>query len=552
MPDLEHTLQGQDLAFLKMVADAWGLELSAPDARSALPILLEALHDPTLVQEMLDVLPVEAREALAALLESDGRMSWALFSRRFGNIRQMGAGKRDRERPDLNPISTSEILWYRALIGRVFLDIPPELQEAAYIPDDLPLHGLRVFQSASIETPPGRPATPRESAIHIPATDRILDDACTYLAASRLGMEPPQFTVTGAALPAAVFRDLLDAIGLLDTNGQPLPEAARAFLESPRPEALLKLLQGWSQSQIFNELRQLPDLVTEGNWTNNPYEARKAVMDWISLVPAGTWWSISAFVSTIHSRHPDFQRPAGDYDSWFIKQAGSGQYLRGFSHWDDVDGALIRYLICGPMHWLGLVNLAAPEIDAPPAAFSLSTWSADLWHSIPPTNLPPDEENLRVTSDGILMMPFRSPRAMRYQAARFCEWLPENREDYRYQVTPDSLEHARAQGLKTSQLLALLRRHGSTPLPPTFIQALERWDQVGVQARLQEATLLRVDSPAILEALRKSRASRWLGEILSPTIIVIKPGAADAIRRVLLEMGYLSSPPGPTDEIDQS
>ncbi len=50
MPDLEHTLQGHDLAFLKMVAEAWGLELSAPDAQSALPQLVEALHDPTLVQ----------------------------------------------------------------------------------------------------------------------------------------------------------------------------------------------------------------------------------------------------------------------------------------------------------------------------------------------------------------------------------------------------------------------------------------------------------------------------------------------------------------------
>ena len=27
----------------------------------------------------------------------------------------------------------------------------------------------------------------------------------------------------------------------------------------------------------------------------------------------------------------------------------------------EVDGALVRFLICGPMHWLGLLDLAASE-----------------------------------------------------------------------------------------------------------------------------------------------------------------------------------------------
>ena len=52
-----------------------------------------------------------------------------------------------------------------------------------------------------------------------------------------------------------------------------------------------------------------------------------------------------------------------------------GDYLRGFSTWDEVDGALVRFLITGPMHWLGLVDLAAPRLPArraPPSALRLS------------------------------------------------------------------------------------------------------------------------------------------------------------------------------------
>ncbi len=49
----------------------------------------------------------------------------------------MGAGKRDREHPHLKPASTSEVLFYRALIARAFFDTDKGPQEFAYIPDDL-------------------------------------------------------------------------------------------------------------------------------------------------------------------------------------------------------------------------------------------------------------------------------------------------------------------------------------------------------------------------------------------------------------------------------
>src|SRR5512143_1055072 len=161
MPDLTQTLQGADLGFLRMVAGAWGLDLNAPDSHSALPGLVEALHDAELVREILDVLPQEALQALQALLENNGCMTWAMFSRRYGEVRSMGPGRRDRERPDLKPASNTEILWYRALIGRAFLHFPPaEPQEYAYIPDDL----LDYLRPVATQAPPliGRPASPGE------------------------------------------------------------------------------------------------------------------------------------------------------------------------------------------------------------------------------------------------------------------------------------------------------------------------------------------------------------------------------------------------------
>jgi len=51
--------------------------------------------------------------------------------------------------------------------------------------------------------------------------------------------------------------------------------------------------------------------------------------------------------------------------------------------------------------------------------------------------------------------------------------------------------------------------------------------------------LLRVSRPEILAELRKVRASRFLGEELSPTVVLLRPGGAEAILQALAELGYL-------------
>ena len=48
-------------------------------------------------------------------------------------------------------------------------------------------------------------------------------------------------------------------------------------------------------------------------------------------------------------------------------------------------------------------------------------------------------------------------------------------------------------------------------------------------------------SADILDALRKTRSARYLGEALNPTTVVVKPGGEEAVRNALAELGYLAS-----------
>ena len=127
-------------------------------------------------------------------------------------------------------------------------------------------------------------------------------------------------------------------------------------------------MPGW-KVKSFNELRQLPGLIFEGEWKNQPVVTREFLLNLLDAIPEGKWWSLSAFINDVKAKYPDFQRPSGDYNSWFIKRESDEEYLRGFEHWDQVDGALIRYFITGILFWLGQVDLAAPEKGEEPTAF---------------------------------------------------------------------------------------------------------------------------------------------------------------------------------------
>jgi hypothetical protein len=259
-------------------------------------------------------------------------------------------------------------------------------------------------------------------------------------------------------------------------------------------------------------------------------------------LPSETWWNLESFVTAIRQDHPDYQRPAGDYDAWIIRHRDSQDYLRGFEHWDQVDGTLIRFLIGGPLYWLGIVDLATPEDSQNVTAFRFSSWSGALLSGQAPVGLPLEESLIQVRSDGRLRIPHLTPRAVRYQVSRFCEWEGEKDEVYRYRLTPASLERARQQGLQLSHLLALLGRH-TKAVPPVLVKALKRWEERGVEAKLESVLVLRFSSPEILQALRSSRAARFLGDPLGPAAVIVKPGAMEKVMAALLELGFLTDEP---------
>ncbi len=534
MPGLVQSLQGQDLGHMRIVAEQWGIALAARDGREGISQLEADL--PGAAAASWQSLADQPREALLALIAADGRLPWSAFVRRFGEPREFGPGRRDKEQPHLNPTSITEQLWYRGLIGRAFFDLPEGLVEFAYIPDEL----LAVLPQQSAETQAfGRPARPEERAVITAASDLIVDQACTFLAGLRAST--PEETLASAEtwlLSFAEMRALLTAAGLLDDKGKPLPDTTRRFLEAPRGKALAQLAHAWLESDDYNDLRLLPGLQAEGNWDNDPVAARRKIIAFLRSAPADQWWNIASVVADVKARQPDFQRPAGDYDSWYLRDQ-NGQYLSGFEHWDQVDGALIAHMVRVTLPALGILDLAATAEGQPAVAFRWSRPAQALLQGKPAGGAKREEQKLRVDSRGKVLVPLFAPRAVRYLLARFCDWLPKQKDGNVYLISAAALDRARKQGLKVSQLVALLKANSSAALPPNLLQALKRWEQQGTQARLGSTLVLRLGSTTALKALRASKAARYLGEPLGPTAVAVKPGAGQQVLGALLELGYL-------------
>jgi len=545
MPDLFQSLHQADYGHLKIIADKWNLPLEAPDARQARVELVDLI----LVRENflrgLEDLQEQARKALIRLEGEGGRIRWFRFVREFGEIREMGAGRRERDHPEASPVSPAEELWYRGLIARGFFDTDTGPQEFAYLPEDLrplireglvPEGGSRPNSSAPLLS---RKATPEERRHPKEASVWILDHSCTLLAAHRIKTDPEVQLMSAGEREIAFLLGLLEEAGLL-LGQEPDPEKLRSYLELSREEALLALWETWRNSRTYSDLERTPGLLVEGEQRGDPYRTRTRVLNWIKNLPPDTWWSISALTAAIKGSNPDFLRVSGDYQSWFIRSEENGQYLRGFEHWDEVEGALIHYLISGPGHWLGVFELAYPEEpeDSRAAAFRLSPWAAALLNGQPPSLPGQEEGSIQVRSKGTLKISRYVDWKVRYQVSRFCEWLEPKQKEYIYRITPESLDRARDQGLEVDHLLVLLENHADA-VPPNLVTALRRWADQGIQAQIGRQIVLRVSSPAVLDALQQSKAKRYLKAQLGPTTVVLQEGGEAYVNDVLVEMGFL-------------
>ncbi|MCA9932855.1 MAG: helicase-associated domain-containing protein [Ardenticatenaceae bacterium] len=547
MRTLEQSLIDHDLIALRVIGEWWEQDLTGMDKVACVKLLAEGLATLDMSLEIQYLSPEETA-AMQDLIAAGGRIPVSTFARAYGEVRQMGPGWLEREEPWFDPANVAESLWYRGFLYRGFDDTAEGTIEFYYLPTEM----MAQFGSTAVSA-----ATPLDHDTLSPTTPPIeystavldsVDDLTTILAiAQRYGLDAnplPQ-------LSSHLINNNPDRLSLLLTLAYELnflrkgeagskvantavTKTAVAWLQQTRESQLRTLVEAWSSSN-WNDLCHTPELACEGEgWQNDPILARTALLD--ALPRNDNWYAIGDLVAFIKESDPDFQRPDGNYDTWYIRDRIADAYVSGFAHWDLVEGRLLRFLLRGPLSWLGLVELAADD----GGLFRL-TERALAWLHTQPAAGHDVSVPIVVQADASVLVPYNADRYQRFQVARISDAAPyQPGKPYLYHLTPNSLAQAQEQGISAERVLQFLQKVSARPLPPSTKRAIERWAERGVEGVLETAVILRVRDAAILDTLSQNPKTRdYLGQRLGDLAVTVRREHWQAFREATAQLGLL-------------
>ncbi len=507
MSSLQRSLRNHSPAMLRAIAEVNGVDLASNQAAQMVDQLAAALSDAGHLRASVAACTPAAQDALAALLRAGGRSPRPAFERAHGGVRPAGPGKLERERPHLAPANPTEELWYRGLLYPAMVETPDGLVEFLHVPAEL-AERLPAPPPAATSFPPPAFAAPPVAS---PVADLLLHDACSLLCLvqaglgalsdpadllswqskalyeySQLSLQPPADSVfiagDGPGSPAALALALAVDRGWLRARGRRLalvPGAVRAWLETTRADQRRRLLDAWAGSALWNDLCRTPALSCEqtGSWANDPVGTRQRLLPLLASLQPGAWYDLEDLAAAIKARAPDFQRPDGNYDTWYIRQRNAPAFMRGFEYWEQVEGALLHFMLTGPLAWMGATALALNEAGRPVSVSLIAAGHAWLHGEPPPAEEEPAVPVVQpdftvLVSDSVALMD-------RFRVARFTTWLETTweagRPTFVYRISQTGLHRAAQQGIDAGRVLDFLRARAVSPLPANVVNALERW-----------------------------------------------------------------------------
>ncbi len=563
MNTLIQMLNHTEEAILTTIAQTWDIIIADhPTNKAALIELIEAtMLDADNAERAWDALPDDQRQALQTLLGAGGEMQMSMFTKMFGDIRKMGRKVIEHEQPHQKPASPAEALYYKGFLSKMLRRAASGPQAVAYVPEDLilvlPTHKTS-YDNLDADDPTGDtlPAVdPRQLDDTRPADTSVVDDMTALLAFLQLHGPPidggnladgslralmPYLLTHGTARIAFMLAVGVDADLITVHEGRAYPDRSgvRDWLAAPRSKQLEQLIRAWLDSENFGELYHISELTVENAPHYDPRIARRVIQKGLKeSVPPAEWWGIDEFVYTIKQALPDFQRPNGNYDSWYILDMG-GAYLRGFESWDAVEGLQLEGIIRGPLHWLGLVDIA-------PEAARLTAYGRGVVGMGAFPHPADDPEPITIHPDGRLQVSRKVARKDRFQLARFTTWEQApplgSEAAFTYKLDRAGVAQADAQDITAEHIRSFLKRMlGDAPIPEPIDRMLANWRSGDTSiVTLAHMVVLQTTSAQVLDELAEMpEVRRYLGRRLGDLAIAVRAEQWEALQQTLAEMGF--------------
>jgi hypothetical protein len=559
MKDLYRCLDEYPAEMLAGLARAWHVELPKAESRDQATSLAEAMLAPGALDALISELSPAAREALATVVAEGGAVPGHRLALRHGAIRRLGPSRLAREEPWARPANAVEELYYRGLIVRTYGTVGEHYGEVFAVPDQI-----------LARVPPLEPPAERLAGHEVPPPAIVRSDGAAmvedllavmaHIRQQRVGPQRdegasphvPPIPMThidlGSRLLGGREPDRLDLLRCLVWHLKLVYESRGTLRPTPRARAWLRLddvrrhhavVLAWRDDPHWDELERVPTIRQEDpDWGHNPAPARRVLLEFLARY-GGAWRALDGVIADLKRDRPDYLRPDGDYDSWHLRDATTGAYLSGFEAWDRIEGALARFLLTHPLHWLGVVEIGE-DAEGQPAAFRLTPLGEALLAERPAPDVAPQDGQAplaTIDDDMVIAIPVAGTMYERYQLERFSNWLGQD-DVARYAITEDSVWRSYNTGVKTDQIDHFLQRLTGDRLPGALTRNLLAWGSRFGRASMQRVVLLQTVDEATMKQIRgRPELRRLLGELMGPTTCLVEARHANDVLERLKAMG---------------
>ncbi len=540
MKDLYRSLDEYPEELLVAIATAWGIALPKDEPIRMVKRLGDEMLSPDAIAPVLASLSPPAEAALAYLMARGGATPARPTALRYGALRRFGPARLRREKPWLAPQGPLEELYYKGLVYRAYGQVGNYYGDLVLIPADL----AACLPPLEVATAVGDTERLDEPAHRLAAGQALLDDllaTIVHLRQQPLVLAAHRTPMPQDLAPLALGKRLLGGAessrlqtlwrslvcqDLIEHDGRQWRPAlaARQWLNQSDAEQWLATFRAWRDDEAYDELLYLPTIDCEPDgWQNRPAQARRRFCTILAAYEAGVWYDLESLMDALREHHPDYLRPDGDMDSWLIRDAETGDSLRGMDSWDAVEKALARHWLTGPLHWLGIADLGFEERGAAPSSLRLTSAGEQLLSGErPPESAAADEPLAHIDEQMAVRISTRNTRYQRYQLERLAIWQGQNEDVARYLLTEDSIWQSQNTGIQGGAIRSFLRRITGDALPDPVEDTLAAWTERFGRVSVRRAVVLETVDEATMQQIRQApELGPLLGASLSPTMCLI-------------------------------
>ncbi|MBI4494271.1 MAG: helicase-associated domain-containing protein [Chloroflexi bacterium] len=263
-------------------------------------------------------------------------------------------------------------------------------------------------------------------------------------------------------------------------------------------------------------------------------ELRTQALELVRWLDPERWYPVEAVLAAIHHVAPDVLRVHYESASASLLEPRTGQILQGPDSWAHVEAPVLRYLLAGPLHWLGIVRWSADAQGRD--LVTLTESGAALVAGAPPPLLAPVEP-ARLERDGTLRFPRQGNLAAMYRLETWAR-LVRRGDPSDYLLDAASLCNGLAAGGSLDDVIRLLAAVLGAPLSERVKQTLSAWAAEYGQASIRPAVLLSVaDEQLAARLLDAPELAPYLRSRVGPTTAQVAASQVEPLVRQLRALG---------------